>query len=143
MIGSISSTRSLPRWQAVLLSVIVALVLNLVLWLVGLAAGGSFELTDGGQSMSVAPGGVVILTLVPMVVGMGVAALISLRWLGVVRVAQVVGVIAPLGTIAMTVSADFDTVSTVTLALMHVVIAAVVFVGLEALLRGARAKSMR
>lgn len=54
-----------------------------------------------------------------------------------IRIAQVVGVIAPLGTIAMTIAADFDTASTVTLALMHVVIALVVPVGLEGMRRRA------
>lgn len=134
---SASPTRSLSlsRWQAVLFSVLAALAANLVLWLIGLAAGGSFELTEAGETMAVAPGGVVMLTVVPMVVGMGLAALVSLRWVGVVRVAQVVGVIAPLATIAMTISADFDAASTVMLSLMHVVIAGVVFVGLEAMRR--------
>lgn len=139
MTNLISTTHSLAlsRWRAVLFSVLAALAVNLVLWLIGLGAGGSFELTEGGETMAVAPGGVVTLTVVPMVVGLGLAALISLRWLGVIRLAQIVGVIAPLATIAMTVAADLDTVSTVTLALMHVVIAIVVFVGLEALRRGA------
>ncbi|WP_037140252.1 DUF6069 family protein [Rhodococcoides fascians] len=131
------SARSLSRPRAVLFSVLLALVLNLVLWVIGLAAGGNFELTDAGTTMAVAPGGVVMLTVVPMVVGMGVAALVSLKWLPVVRIAQVVGVVAPLGTIAMTVAADFDAASTITLALMHVVIAVVVPLGLEALRRGA------
>ena len=126
------------RLRAVLFSVGASLLANLVLWLVGLAAGGSFELTDAGTTMAVAPGGVVMLTVVPIAVGMGLAALISLRWLGVIRIAQVVGVLAPLGTIAMTVDADFDAASTVTLALMHVVIAVVVPVGLESMRRGAQ-----
>lgn len=136
---AVSSTRTfaLGRLWAVVASTVVALAANLVLWLVGLAAGGNFEMTDGGTRMAVAPGGVVTLTVVPIVVGMGIAALISLRWLPIIRVAQVVGVVAPLGTIAMTVAADFDTASTVTLALMHVVIAVVVPVGLEALRAGA------
>jgi Family of unknown function (DUF6069) len=128
---------TLSRPLAVLFSALLALVVNLVLWLIGRAGGGSFELTDAGTTMSVAPGGVVMLTLAPIVVGMGIAALISLRLPLVLRVAQVVGVIAPLGTIAMTLAADFDTVSTVALSLMHVVIAVVVPIGLEAMRRGA------
>lgn len=125
------------RLRSVLFSVGASLLANLVLWLVGLAAGGSFELTDGGTTTPVAPGGVVMLTVVPIVVGMGLAALISLRWIGVIRIAQVVGVLAPLGTIAMTIDADFDAATTVTLALMHVVIAIVVPIGLESMRRGA------
>lgn len=127
----------LTRPRAVLFTTLAALLTNLVLWLVGLAVGGSFELTDAGKTMSVAPGGVVIFTVLPVVVGTGLTALISLKWLGVIPVAQVVGVLAPLGTIALTVAADFDTVSTVMLSLMHVAIAVVVPVGLEAMRRGA------
>ena len=40
-----------------------------------------------------------------------------------------------LGTIALTIAADFDAASTVTLALMHVVVAASVVVALEAVRR--------
>ncbi|MDJ0393677.1 DUF6069 family protein [Rhodococcus sp. G-MC3] len=127
---------TLSRPRAVLFSTLFALVVNLVIWLLGLAAGGDFELTDAGTTMAVAPGGVVMLTVLPMVVGMGVAAAMSLRWLAVIRIAQFVGVVAPLATITMTVAADFDAASTVALALMHVVIAVVVPVGLEAMRRG-------
>lgn len=91
--SSTSSARStlplsLSRPRAVLFTTLAALVGNLVLWLVGLAAGGSFELTDAGETMAVAPGGVVTLTVVPVVVGMGLAALISLRCLAVIRIAS-------------------------------------------------------
>lgn len=131
------SVTALNRPRAVIFATVAALLVNLLLWVVGLAAGGSFELTDAGTTMAVAPGGVVMLTVVPIVIGMSIAAIVSLRWLGVIRLAQVVGVLAPLGTIAMTVAADFDAVSTVVLALMHVVIAVVVPAALESMLRGA------
>ncbi|NGP08649.1 hypothetical protein G6038_24875 [Rhodococcus sp. 14C212] len=124
---------SLSRPMAVLVPVVVALVANVALWLVGLAAGGSFEVTNGGTVESAAPGGVLVMTVVPLTVGMGLAALLSLRWFGIVRVAEVVGAVAALGTIASTIVADFDTPSTITLALMHVVIALVVVGGLEAM----------
>nr|WP_296773922.1 DUF6069 family protein [Rhodococcus sp. (in: high G+C Gram-positive bacteria)] len=127
---------TLSRPRAVLFSTLFALVVNLVLWLIGLAAGATFELTDAGTTMAVAPGGVVMLTVVPMMVGMGIAALVSLRWLPIVRIAQVIGFVAPLATIAMTVAADFDAASTAALSLMHVVIAVVVPAGLEAMHRG-------
>lgn len=128
---------ALARPQAVIFTTVAALAVNLVLWLIGLAAGGSYELTDSGTTMAVAPGGVVMLTVVPVLIGTALAAIISKWWLPVIRVAQVVGVVAPLGTIAMTIAADFDTVSTVTLSLMHVAIAVVLPLGLEAMRRGA------
>lgn len=124
---------SLSRPMAVLVPVVVALVANVALWLVGLAAGGSFEVTNGDTVESAAPGGVLVMTVVPLTVGMSLAALLSLRWFGIIRVAEVVGAVAALGTIASTIVADFDAPSTITLSLMHVVIALVVVAGLEAM----------
>lgn len=129
-----TSTRTLrlTKPRAVLGATALALVGNLVLWLIGLALGGSFEMTDQGKAMSVAPGGVITITLVPMLVGLTLAVLISMKWSPIIRIAQVVGALFSLGTIAMTIAADFDAASTIMLALMHVVVAACVVVGLEA-----------
>ncbi|TCN54806.1 hypothetical protein EV641_10469 [Rhodococcus sp. SMB37] len=124
-------SRDYGRPTIVVASVLAALVANLVLWLVGLLAGGSFEHTDAGAIVSAAPGGVVLMTVVPLAAGLTVAALLSLWWNPIVRIAQVVGALLPLATIAGTLSADFDAASTVMLVLMHVVIAAVAVLGLE------------
>ncbi|MDV2476517.1 DUF6069 family protein [Rhodococcus zopfii] len=126
-------SRSRPAGRPVVVASAVAgaLVLNLVLWLIGLAAGGSFEHTDAGETVSAAPGGVVLMTVLPLGVGLTVAVLLGLWWHGFVRIAQVVGALLPLATITGTLSADFDTASTVTLTLMHVVIAAAAVVALE------------
>jgi hypothetical protein len=121
--------------RAVLGATVIALVVNLILWLIGLALGGSFEMTDQGKSASVAPGGVITLTVVPLLVGLSVAMLISLKWEPIIRIAQIVGAVVALGTIALTIAADFDAASTVMLALMHVVVAAGVVVALEAVRR--------
>lgn len=127
----LSWSRAVGRPTVVVASVAVALLVNLVLWLVGLAAGGSFEHTNAGATQSAAPGGVVLMTVVPLAVGLSVAALLSLWWGGFLRIAQVAGAALPLATIAGTLDADFDGASTVTLALMHVAIAAVAVAGLE------------
>ncbi|MFD6895026.1 DUF6069 family protein [Rhodococcus sp. NPDC060086] len=133
--SSVSSTsvwsREYGRPTIVVASVLSALIANLVLWSAGLLAGGSFEYTDAGAVVSVAPGGVVLMTVVPLTVGLTVAALLSLWWNPIVRIAQVVGALLPLATIQGTLSADFDGPSTVTLVLMHVVVAVVVVLGLE------------
>ncbi|MGV9744725.1 DUF6069 family protein [Rhodococcus zopfii] len=126
-----SRSRPVGRPVVVASAVAGALVLNLVLWLIGLAAGGSFEHTDAGETVSAAPGGVVLMTVLPLGVGLTVAVLLGLWWHGFVRIAQVVGALLPLATITGTLSADFDTASTVTLTLMHVVIAAAAVVALE------------
>ncbi|BDH57127.1 DUF6069 family protein [Tsukamurella sp. PLM1] len=132
-------TIGLSRTTAVLGTVVLALAANLLLWLVGLAAGGGFLMTDAnGVRASVAPGGVVLMTVVPLAVGMTAAVLLSKPWAPVLRVAAVIGAAASLGTIAGTLAADFDGASTVTLSLMHVVIAVLLVAALEALYRRIR-----
>ena len=75
------------------------------------------------------------MTVVPLLVGLSVAMLITLKWEPIIRIAQIVGAVVALGTIALTIAADFDAASTVMLALMHVVVAAGVVVALEAVRR--------
>lgn len=133
------SSFRLTRTTAALGSVVLALLGNLVLWLVGLAAGGDFTMTDpDGVRASVAPGGVVLMTVAPLAVGMTAAVLLSTLWAPVLRIAAAIGAVASLGTIAGTLAADFDVPSTVTLSLMHVVIAGVLVTVLEALYRRVR-----
>ena len=127
--------RELGRVQTVLGTVVAALLLNLLVYGLGVAAGGSFELTSNGERATVTAGTVAGMTAVPLLVGLVVTALLSLRWVGVIRVAQVVGPVLSLATIGGTVVADFDATSTVTLSAMHVVIAALIIAGLELMRR--------
>ncbi|KAA0017979.1 DUF6069 family protein [Antrihabitans cavernicola] len=122
------------RVRAVIGTALVAVVVNLAIWLIGLAAGGDFMVTDDVKGpISAAPVGVIVMTVIPIVVGMTAAALLSLRWGSIIRVAQVIGAILPIATIAMTIGSDFDGVSTVSLSLMHIVVAATVVLGLQAI----------
>ncbi len=125
----------LGRVRAVAATVVAALVINLVIWVIGAAAGGSFEFTDAGKTQSAAPGGVIVMTVIPLLIGMTLTALVSYRWLGVIRVAQVVGPLIALLTIGGTVAANFDGVSTVALSAMHVTAVPILIVGLEAMHR--------
>ncbi|WP_405179467.1 DUF6069 family protein [Nocardia sp. NBC_01377] len=122
---------ALNRPTAVFGGIAVALVLNLIVWLIGAAAGGEF--TSEGEP--VAPGGVIVMSIVPLLIGLGAAALLSYKWVAVLRVAAVVGSLLALGTIALTVAAEFDTASTVALSLMHVVLVPVIIVATEGLHR--------
>ncbi|GGK58814.1 DUF6069 family protein [Nocardia camponoti] len=126
------SIPALSRPVAVIGAALAALVLNLILWGIGEAAGGSFLTTDKGVQQSVAPGGVVLMSLAPLGIGLTVAVLISYLWTPILRVAAVVGSVLSLGTIALTVAADFDTASTIALSLMHVALVPVMVIALEA-----------
>jgi len=126
---------ALSRPVALFGAIGAALLANLAVWLIGAAAGGTFETTDSGEVMSVAPGGIVMLTVVPMLIGLGAAVLLSYKWVGVLRVAAVIGSVLAVATIAMTVGADFDTVSTVALSITHLTLVPALVVATEGLRR--------
>jgi hypothetical protein len=132
----INQPPALSRPKAIAFAIIGALVLNLIVWLIGKAAGGSFEFFQDGKVNSAAPGGVIMLTVIPALIGMTVAALLVPYWASVIRVAQVIGPLGALVTIALTINADFDGASTIALSAMHVVLAVAIFVGLESMQRG-------
>ncbi|UAK34471.1 MULTISPECIES: DUF6069 family protein [Nocardia] len=121
------------RPVAILGSVAVTVAVNLIVWMLGLAAGGSFETTDAGETSEVTASVVVVSSAVPLMIGMIAAALLSYLWVGVLRVAQVVGAALAVATIGLTLAADFDLVSTLALSAMHVVLAPALVVGLEAM----------
>lgn len=115
-------------------TVLVATVVNLAILAVGQSAGGDFEFTSGDDRLTVGAGGVAMLTIVPLLAGMTLAAVLSLRWPAVLRIGMFVGPAAALATIGiMTIPADLDTTSTVFLALMHVALVPVTILGLHAL----------
>jgi peptidoglycan/LPS O-acetylase OafA/YrhL len=81
------------------------------------------------------------MTVLPMIGGLALAALPAAgRRRTVLRSAQIVGASAALAATAQTFTAGFDTPSTIALSLMHVVIAVLVALALEALARRQRAE---
>ncbi|MFI5721039.1 DUF6069 family protein [Nocardia sp. NPDC051750] len=126
---------ALNRPVALFGAIAAAVLANLVVWLIGMAAGGTFEMTDAGQVQSVAPGGIIMLTVVPMLIGLGAAVLLSYKWIGVLRVAAVIGSVLAVATIAMTVGADFDTASTIALSITHLTLVPALVVATEGLRR--------
>ncbi|MFI8975855.1 DUF6069 family protein [Nocardia asteroides] len=138
-----TTTRTLPtlsRPVAVLGGVAAAVAANLVIWLIGAAAGGSFLITEGTTVTDVAPGGVVIASAVPLLIGLTAAVLLSYLWTGVLRVAEVVGSALAMATIGLTVAAEFDTATTIALSVMHVALVPVIVVALEGVRRGVTAR---
>ncbi|MEU1982027.1 DUF6069 family protein [Nocardia sp. NPDC019395] len=126
---------ALNRSVALFGAIGAALLANIVVWLIGAAAGGTFEATNAGQVQSVAPGGIIILTVVPMLIGLGAAVLLSYKWIGVLRVAAVIGSVLAVGTIAMTLGADFDTASTIALSITHLTLVPALVIATEGLRR--------
>ena len=132
--ATVSRTYVSGRTAVVVGTVLVATVVNLAILAIGQSAGGDFQFTSGGDRMTVGAGGVAMLTIVPLLVGMTLAALLSLRWPAVLRIGMFAGPAAALVTIGtMTIPADLDTTSTVFLALMHVALVPVTIAGLLAI----------
>jgi len=125
-----------PAVVVVLGAVVVAVALNLVVYAAGRAAGGRFTFTAPAGPAEVDAATVAGFTAVPLLVGLALAALLARRWAWVVPVALVVAPALALVTIVvMTLPADLDAVSTVTLALCHVVLAPVAVLALRRLPR--------
>ena len=112
----------------------VALVANLVVFAVGRALGGSFTFTREGTATTVDAATVAGFTVVPLLLGLVVVALLARRFPVVATVASIVAPVLAVVTIGvMTLPAGFDTVSTVALALCHLVLAPVSVLGVRAL----------
>lgn len=117
------------------ITIAAALLVNLALWILGDLAGGDFITVDDGETNDAAPGGVIIMTVVPLLIGLATAAGLAFAWRPILPIATAIGGVAALATIGLTTSANFDTASTVSLSAMHVVIAAAIVGALEALRR--------
>jgi hypothetical protein len=126
---------SLSRPALVAVAAALAAIVNVLIYLVGRAAGGTFTFTAGTGPAEVDAVTVAGFSAVPLAAGLTVVALLAPRVRWVTRAALIAGPLLAVGTIVtMTVPADFDTVSTVTLAVCHltlvpVIVAAVTVLG--------------
>ena len=118
-------------------AVVVAVVLNLIAFAIGVGAGGTFEGDSPMGSIVVGPLNVVMLTALPLGVALVAVAVIRRWWRGVTTVALVAGPVLELGSIfAMTLPAGFDATSTAALVACHILMVPVTVVALLALRRG-------
>ncbi|MBW0272733.1 hypothetical protein ATM97_21830 [Nocardia sp. MH4] len=109
-----------------------ALGANLALWLAGSAAGAEFSYLGNGTTATATLMWVAAETVLPLLVGLGLATVLALRWRRILTVASVIGAVAALATGIGPLVTDFDsTTSSVCLALMHLVVAAAVVIGLR------------
>jgi hypothetical protein len=111
-----------------------AVVINLILYGIGRAAGGTFHFTSSAGPAVVDGVTVAAFSAIPLLIGLVAVALLARfgRW--VIRTALVLGPLLAIATIAMmTLPADLDGTSTVTLALCHVVLVPIVVVAVRAL----------
>lgn len=132
--ASTPAARTRPAWAVVGGAVAVAVVANLAIYAAGRAAGATFDFTATTGPATVSAATVAGFTAVPLLVGLTLVALLRRRWSWVVPVALVVAPVLAVATIVlMTVPADLDPASTVTLACCHLALVPVVVVALRAL----------
>ncbi|MEV6304283.1 DUF6069 family protein [Actinoplanes sp. NPDC051861] len=130
------------RAAVVAAAVAAAVVVNLVVHGIGRAAGGTFRFTAATGPAEVDAITVTGFSAVPLLIGLTVVALLAPFASWVTRAALIAGPALAVGTIlGMTVPADFDTTSTVTLALCHLTLVPIIVVAVRALAR--RAETVR
>lgn len=103
----------------------VALVGNLALLAGGRAAGASFAVpnrSEPGALLQIGPGAVALSTLLPLLVGIGAAALLTLRWPRTTLAMKALAVVITLASLGMPLSVDTDTGTRILLATMHLVV---------------------
>lgn len=132
----------MPRTTIIAAAAGAAALINLILYGVGRAAGGTFRFTSSSGPAVVDGVTVVAFSVVPLLVGLVAVALLARFGGWVIRTALVVGPLLAVATIAlMTLPADLDATSTVTLALCHLVLVPVIIVAVRALGRRATTAS--
>jgi hypothetical protein len=111
-----------------------AVVINLILYALGRAAGGTFHFTSSSGPAIVDGLTVAAFSAVPLLLGLVAVALLARFGDWVIRTALVLGPLLAIGTIAvMTVPTDLDVTSKVTLAICHIVLVPVMLVTVPAL----------
>jgi hypothetical protein len=129
----------LPRSAVVAAAVLAAVVINLLVYAAGRAAGGTFRFTAANGPSEVDALTVAGFSAVPLLIGLTAVALLSRVGDWVSKAALVAGPVLALGTIVlMTLPADFDGVSKTTLALCHVMLVPITVVAVLALRRRTR-----
>lgn len=132
---SSTSSRTAPvptagRNRLLLLALVIigAAALNLVLYFAFRAAGAEYVNAAG---MVVSAANVLTMTVVPLLIGLPAVVLLSRRRPSLLRIGRWGGALLPLLTITMTAVSGFDALGFAGLALMHVVVAAGVVIGLR------------
>jgi hypothetical protein len=112
------------------------LATNLIIYAIGRALGGDFTYTQNGAAVLVEPVAITFLSLGPLATGLALIAALSRKWPAAIGIARIAAPALAVATIAlMTVPADFDATSTVSLAAMHLATIPAALLALRALQR--------
>jgi hypothetical protein len=129
------------RVRDVAVPVVAVGAVNLALYLLGRAIGATFTYTQDGTKMHVDAASVLIMSIIPLAVGLAIVAVVSTRWRSAITIAKVIVATLAVATIGgMTIPAGFDRSSTILLSLMHLVIIPGAFSSLARLGRSTASK---
>lgn len=118
-----------PRAAIVALGVTAAVVLNLAVYAIGRAAGATYRFTSRGEPAEVDALTVAGFSAFPLLIGLTAVALLAPRAGWVSTAALIAGPALAVVTVPlMTVPADFDTASTVALAMCHLMLVPVIVI---------------
>lgn len=124
------------RWHPALIIAATAAIaagINLALWLAGSLAGAEFTYTADAATATASPVFVAAETVIPLALGLGLAAAFATRWRRTITIASVLGAAIAAATGIGPLVTDFDSAtSSICLAMMHLVVAAAVVLGLRA-----------
>ncbi|WP_370463002.1 DUF6069 family protein [Nocardiopsis sp. FR26] len=129
----VTATQRPRSVRPIAIAILAATAVNLAIFFAFAAAGASYDNSTMPAPVGVA--NVLLMTIAPMLVGMGVTALLARRWPRLLTVGRWAGAVLAIATIAMTAAGGFAALGFAALALMHVVVAAAVFFGLGAIKR--------
>lgn len=119
------------RLRPVLVVAVTTVMVNLAVWLIGLAANADYRVGMGGQAITITPVHVVLTTLVALALG-GLAFTLTRRWGPAAsrRLAVAGGTVGVLSASTPIMQAEAEPVTTVALATMHILTGAIWFVAL-------------
>lgn len=127
--------RRIRWWQAVAAGAAAAVAVNLLILALAAGGGAALAVTQGGTERPVTAASVVVASLMPLLIGTVLAVLLSRRWPGVLRVAQVLAAAAAVLTTFGPLSGAVDTATGIALATMHLTVGAAAVAVLETVRR--------
>lgn len=130
--------RGLPAWQAVVCAAVIAAIVNVIVLLIGDAAGASLVLKLNGKPDEIGAADVIIMSVLAPAVGVTAAVLLA-RWKpGFLRVAQILAAATTVISLGGPLTLETDGGTAITIAVMHLLVGGIAVAALEAIRRSQR-----
>ncbi|WP_406168190.1 DUF6069 family protein [Streptomyces sp. NBC_00996] len=132
---TVQGRRGLPAWQAVICAAVIAAVANVIVLIIGDAAGASLVLELNGKPDEIGAADVIIVSVLAPAVGVTAAVLLA-RWRpGFLRVAQILAAAVAVVSLVGPLTLETDGGTATTIAVMHLLVGGIAIAALEAIRR--------